>query len=541
MKHTSIIMEESPIEFINITPLNPLISKCQIKVCYVSDQPNRNKSIITKDVAKQLANSLPGSPIVGKFTENGDDFEEHNRLIKISNGKFTITDDTRPYGFVDLNAKVWFQKFVDDGTDVREYLMTEGYIWTGQYPESQRIIEEGNNQSMELDEKTINATWTRDINGKPKFFIVNEAIISKLCILGEDYEPCFEGSTITAPIINFSFNQGFEDQMFYMMNEIKEYLTEGGEKVFTTYAVEIGDALWSALYGHIEKTYPGEDMYCSAYSIDGIFEENGQKFAVLRHRSDMKYYRLNFSLSEEGGFTPADTLIEVTKSYTPAVEPQFAQADVEAFEATYAANQANSADNSDENNQNNSDNNTEEAEVSTSTEEEVPTQEPVQEEQQPEQQVEEPVAEPQPKETAPVSYILEEIPEYVELQTQYSELEQKYNDLVAECETLKNNVSTLGAFKLQVEKKEKEAMINSFYMLSEDDKKDVIENIDTYSLEDIESKLSVICVRNKVKFDSDENENGQENSAPTTYTLNGDEEEYVPAWVKRALEVAKNM
>ena len=40
--HTSVKLD-CPVEFINITPLNPLISKCQIKVCYVSDEPNRNR------------------------------------------------------------------------------------------------------------------------------------------------------------------------------------------------------------------------------------------------------------------------------------------------------------------------------------------------------------------------------------------------------------------------------------------------------------------------------------------------------------------
>ena len=55
----------TPCEFINVEPLNPLISKCQIKVCYVGEQPNRNKSVITKEVATKMANSLPGSPIVG--------------------------------------------------------------------------------------------------------------------------------------------------------------------------------------------------------------------------------------------------------------------------------------------------------------------------------------------------------------------------------------------------------------------------------------------------------------------------------------------
>ena len=37
------------VELINITPFNPLISKCQIKVCYVGDAPNRNRSIIIEN------------------------------------------------------------------------------------------------------------------------------------------------------------------------------------------------------------------------------------------------------------------------------------------------------------------------------------------------------------------------------------------------------------------------------------------------------------------------------------------------------------
>ena len=152
----------TPCEFINVQPLNPLISKCQIKVCYVGEQPNRNKSVITKEVATKMANSLPGSPIVGFFNEDKKDFEEHNRTIDIHNGQFEIKDATRPYGFVDLNAKCWFQKYIDDDSVEREYLVTEGYLWTGQYPECKRSVEQGNNQSMELDNKRIDAYWTKD-------------------------------------------------------------------------------------------------------------------------------------------------------------------------------------------------------------------------------------------------------------------------------------------------------------------------------------------------------------------------------------------
>ena len=536
MKHTSVKLN-TPCEFINITPMNPLISKCQIKVCYVGDEPNRNKSIITKDVAREMANSLPGSPIVGFFNETSGDFEEHNRSIDIANGTVTFRDTTRPYGFVDLNAKVWFQKFLDDGQNEHEYLMTEGYIWTGQYPEAKRIIDKGNNQSMELDEKTLDAFWTKDGNGKPQFFIINEAIVSKLCVLGEECEPCFEGSQIA---VNFSLASDFKEQLFTMVNEVKDLLKEGGAKVFTRYAVEIGDALWSALYSYIESTYPdGQNCYCSIYRVEGIFEEGGQKFAVLQNRTSMKYYRLNFSIGESEGFIPSDTLIEVTKSYTPAEEPQFALKDVEEFEAQYAAKKKAEEDKSGKSEKDNSDDNTEDPK----------NEDP--ENKDPEEDDDEKKKKKGKEDFAcggkKKKYSLDEIPEYTELQTQFSdlqtkfsELETKYNALVSENESLKNDNATLIEFKNQSERKEKEEMINSFYMLSDEDKKDVIENIDTYSLNDIEAKLSIICVRNKVSFDLDENKNHQD---PTTYNLNGndnDDDADTPAWIKAVLETAKN-
>ena len=529
MRHTSIKLE-TPCEFINITPMNPLISKCQIKVCYVSDEPNRNRSIITKEVATQMANSLPGSPIVGFFNEAKGDFEEHNRVIDISNGEFKIKDTTRPYGFVDLNAKVWFQKFLDDGVNEREYLMTEGYIWTGQYPESQRIIDEGNNQSMELSENYLDATWTKDDNGKPKFFIINEAIVSKLCILGDDCEPCFEGSQITK--LEFSFDDGFKNQLFSMMNELTEYLKEegGAKEVFTKYAVEIGDALWSALYSHIEKTYPDlQNGFSSVYRIEGIFEEGEQKFAVIQSRSDMKYYRLNFALNDEDGFVPSDTLIEVTKSYTPSEEPQFALEAVEEFEAEYAKKKKEEEeDKEDKEDTDKSEDNTEDEDKKCPK-----CGKPLDECECEKEEDDE-------KKKDKKKYNLEEVVEYAELKEQYDELMNKFSALETELETAKAELEPLKAFKLEAEKKEKQAMIDQFYMLSEEDKSDVIANIDTYSVDDIEAKLSIICVRNKVSFDLDEN--NKNNSVPTVYNLNdNDNDANVPAWVKSLRETAKTM
>ena len=488
-----------------------------------------------------MANSLPGSPIVGFYNESKSDFEEHNRVIEISNGEFKIKDTTKPYGFVDLGAKVWFQKFLDDGINEREYLMTEGYLWTGQYPEAKRIISEGNNQSMELDQSFLNGTWTKDANGKPKFFIINEAIISKLCILGEEAEPCFEGSTITEPKIQFSFDESFKEQLFSMMNELKELIKEGGTPMFNNYAVEIGDALWMALYSFLETTFPrdlkdGEaDCYrCSKYSIDSIWEEGSQKFSILRDRESGKLYRLNFSYTE-AGFESDASLVEVEKTYVPVSEtPVFSVEEVEKFEAErYSV-----SDIIEQTVQNNSEDNSEAgaqfAKQDDDEEKKCPKcGKPVDECTCEDEEDDEEDKEKNKK------YSLEEIPEYVELLDKYSSLETDYNNLKSEIETLNTTISSLTEFKNQAERKTKQEMIDSFYMLSNEDKEDVINNIDTYSLDDIEGKLSIICVRNKVKFDLDTEDNQQK--PVTTFNLSNEEVDYTPAWIKSIQSVAKDM
>lgn len=445
--HTSVKLD-SPVEFINLTPLNPLISKCQIKVCYVGDTPNRNGSIITKETAKQMANSLPGCPIVGYYNEDKADFEEHNRIIDISNGEFRIKDTTRPYGFVDLNAKVWFQKFLDDGVNEREYMMTEGWLWTGQYPECQRILQgAGNNQSMELDENTLNASWSKQGNEKQQFFIINEAIISKLCTLGVDNEPCFEGASISAPVVQFAFDDGFKNQLFSMMNELKECLSKGGEKMSDLQEVVVEE------------------------QVEPVVEP-----------------------------------VVIEEEVAAAAEVDFAKKDDEKEEEKICPKCGKP-----------------ESECECDEDEEKSKNEDKKE-----------------------KYNLEEIQEYMELSSKYSDLETKYAEAQATIDALnaaaaevKVELESLRTFKATVEKKQKEEMIDSFYMLSNEDKKDVVANIDTYSLDDIEAKLSILCVRNKVNFNLD---NDKSKVPEQVYTLNLDGgmtgEETVPAWIQVLRSVA---
>lgn len=435
MMHQSIATIDSP-EFINLQPLeiNPLMSSCEIKVLYLGE--NRNHSYITKEVATEMAKTLRGAPIVGYYKEEKEDFRDHGEKIIFDDEGVKFECLTKPYGFVAPDAQVWFQKFEDTddfGNKVtREYLMTTGYLWTGQYEEAKLAIDEGRPHSMELDDETLDGHWSTNSNTGMDFFIINDAIFSKLCILGEDVEPCFEGSSITAPEVSKNFtkmDEDFKKTLFTMMQDLKHALKGG-------YKMELEDK-------NVETEVTTE-----------------------------------VASEQETVETPENEAVETTATNEEVAteEPSIDNAD-------------NSADADVDSN--------ETAVIETET-------------------VETTVEEPK-------DYALLE-QELNDLKATYAEMEQKYQELVT--------------FKEAVDNEKKDALINSFYMLSDEDKKDVIENKSNYSLDEIEAKLSVICVRKKVNFDLDNSNKNEDtveevdNKEVTTYNLNETESTNIPAWLK---------
>jgi len=137
-----------------------------------------------------------------------------------------------------------------------------------------------------------------------------------------------------------------------------------------------------------------------------------------------------------------------------------------------------------------------------------------------------------------VAYDLEEVVEYQELLNKYAALEGQIAELNKTITNLTNQNKELTAFKQEIDREKKQELINSFYMLSDDLKKDCVDNIDKYSYDEIEAKLSVICVRNKVSFDLDQPEEKKE---PVTYSIDSidDDTAGLPAWVVRVKEVEK--
>ena len=455
--HQSFATIDSP-EFINLQPLdiNPLMSSCEIKVLYIGE--NRNRSYITKEVATEMSKTLRGAPIVGYYRQDKEDFTDHGEKVTIDDQGIKFECMTVPYGFVSPDAKVWFQKFedVDDlgNTVVREYLMTTGFLWTGQFPECKGAVEgDGKPHSMELDGNSLNGEWSKNINEDMEFFIINDAVFSKLCILGEDVEPCFEGSSITAPKVSSTFNldDDFKQTLFSMMQDLK-FALEGGQETMVLENTE----------KTLDKT--NESVVTEFENVSEGQSENSDVTAQT------EFEKKEDEKKEEA---PADNKESEVPAEKKKEDEEYKKCEKKDYEKK-------------------------------EEEKETPAQAPADEKKDEEKKEEK-------------KFSLEE----------YSALEEKITSLQKEYAELETKYQALVAFKNEVEEEKKDALINSFYMLSDEDKKDVVENKAQYSLEDIEAKLSVICVRKKVNFELEDNTT----DVATTFNLNDAKTESLPAWI----------
>lgn len=438
LPHTSVATVDS-IEFVNLTPVdvNPNMSKCEIKVFYLGK--NRNGSFINKDAALNMAKTLRGAPIVGFYSQSKEDFRDHGEKITIDGDGVHFECETKPYGFVAPDSKVWFQDFqeTDDfGNQVtRTYLMTEGYLWTGQFKEAQQVLDDnGKPQSMELDEKNLEGHWAIEDNTGMEFFIINDAVISKLCILGDDVEPCFEGAAVTAPETskNFTLDVNFKNSLFAMMEDLKAIYDKG----------------------------------------DNMTEEEKKDFT-----------------QDNSVENPIDENQSNIEGQTPESNPSFEQKKDDEDTAGAGAS-GDEGQNSDP---------------------------------------EKPEDDDEKKPAAKNSLHTDE---------EYAELETKFNDLQTKFDSMKNEMDKLIEFKNQTEDKKKDELIAKFYMLSDEDKKDVIEHKREYSLEDIEAKLAVIGLHKGVNFSLDADSKDTSEGVSVNIDNVGDS---TPDWVSVVLAVENNM
>ena len=535
MMHKSLATIESP-EFINLQPLeiNPLMSSCEIKVLYLGE--NRNHSYITKEVATDMAKTLRGAPIVGYFKEEAGDFRDHGDRVIMDEEGIKFECMTKPYGFVAPDAKVWFQKFEDTdefgNVETREYLMTTGYLWTGQYEEAKLAVEEGRPQSMELDVETLDGHWSTNHKTGMDFFIINDAIFSKLCILGEDVEPCFEGASVTAPEVSkkFSLDDNFKNTLYTMMQDLK-FALEGGNNMDMEQNLVVEETIEEVVAENEEVVESVETEETPATEFDSLNRETTPVAEVETPVVEEEIVEEETEATiEEEKEEEIETVVEEEITETEEiVEEEVSENEEEVvIEEEISEEILEENDNSE---QSISTENEEYVEATQSSQENFAKSddEDKKEDTDEESNDEETDTDDDKNDEEDDKYKKED-----EEEKSKCSLEEKYTALQAEFAELSSKYEALVEFKNTVDNEKKDALIASFYMLSEEDKAEVVENKANYSLDEIEAKLSVICVRKKVNFDLDDtskNDNTVEEENVMTYSLSSNDMSSTPAWI----------
>ena len=125
--------------------VNSMFSFGRARIFYMGSNPNR--SIIEGEAAYKLAASIPGTPIIGLYNYDTEDFEGHG-------------DGQSAFGFVPLEPNpTWVT--IDENGKEREYLEVDVVVWDGRFEEAKNILSENKSLSMELNPATLKGTMVR--------------------------------------------------------------------------------------------------------------------------------------------------------------------------------------------------------------------------------------------------------------------------------------------------------------------------------------------------------------------------------------------
>lgn len=166
------------VKITEFSKVNNQFSVGRARVFY--EGPNVNRTIINSEVAKELIKTIPGTPIVGRFNSDNDDFEGH--------GEGQIA-----YGFVPLDPNPLKVEITEDiyGLPVkRTYYEVDAVIWDGRFPEAKKILEEEKSLSMELNPETLNGDF--EIYDEKTYLKITNAEFYGITVLGDGHTPCFK-------------------------------------------------------------------------------------------------------------------------------------------------------------------------------------------------------------------------------------------------------------------------------------------------------------------------------------------------------------
>ena len=346
----------------------------------------------------------------------------------------------RIYGIVPENPNFAWEKHLDiDGVE-RTYACTDVYLFTGLYKqEAFDII--GKSQSMELYVDSIEGEW-QYINGK-KFFVFTEGRFLGLQALGEDYEPCFEGASFYSLVDSVKTLMTDIDNVFQKQNL-------GGEKHmnFKLSDNQKYNMIWSLLNPRFNE----ENDYVMDYAVCDVYDA----YAVVFKFETSTYERAYYTKNDE---TDSLNIDKMEACYIVDVNED----EKHALEVLHAMN-----------------NNTYEKidEVVTGLQNDVDSFSSKIEENE--------------------STIATLQQDKERLESELEEATGNYTTALETIETLNSEKDALNEFKKAAELKEKEAVIEKYTTLLEEEQiNNFREKIDTFTKEELDKELAFVLVQSK--------------------------------------------
>ena len=404
-----------------LKPLSPTLSLSRCRIFYKG--LNRNGSFITDEFAEKLIKTLPYAPVKGIYEV--DDYTDHGEERDLG----------RIYGVVPAEHNFAWEQHLDSDGVTRTYACADVILYTALYKEANEIT--GKAQSMELYEPSIKGNW--EIRNNQRCFVFSDGCFLGLQVLGDDTEPCFEGSSF------FELKHNLEDVVKQM--EKFAFLTKREEKQMDKLNFKLSDgAKYEALWALLNPNCTPEGNWVVDYSVCEVYDS----YAIAFNLNERKYIRAYYTKDDSTDSVKIDKtedcfIVDVNSEEKTALDT------LQTLKGTYSAAV------------------TEFNEISTA------------------------------KETAENNLQTEKenfskIKE--KLNTKISECEEKINTLETEKETFSAQVDTLTTekqsladkiqelsdYKLSIEKKEKEAIINSYKdKLSEEKLAEYTAKIEEYS------------------------------------------------------------
>ena len=346
----------------------------------------------------------------------------------------------RIYGIVPENPNFAWEKHLDiDGVE-RTYACTDVYLFTGLYKqEAFDII--GKSQSMELYVDSIQGEW-QYINGK-RYFVFTEGHFLGLQALGEDYEPCFEGASFYTLVDSVKALMNDLDNVFQKQNL-------GGEKHmnFKLSDNQKYNMIWSLLNPRFNE----ENDYVMDYAVCDVYDA----YAVVFKFETSTYERAYYTKNDE---TDSLAIDKMETCYIVDVNED----EKHALEVLHAMN-----------------NNTYEKidEVVTDLQNKVDSFNSKNEENE--------------------STIATLQQDKERLENELEEVNGNYTTALETIEALNSEKDELNEFKMAAELKEKEAVIEKYTTLLEEEQvNNFREKIDEFTKEELDKELAFVLVQSK--------------------------------------------